>query len=136
MAPLRATGSLLALVVLVLLCLLSVGRSVVNQPRFTPPREMPDLRRYEERFAALRKALPRRGAVGYFDDEPNPQYAWGDYFATQYVLAPLVVLRSPEAHLVVGNFVVAGEAPGRSWPVGLVPVQDFGNGVILFEMKR
>lgn len=64
---------------------------------------------YEKRFERLKKILPPRGVVGYISnreisgggDEIQESYR---YLQTQYVLAPLIVLRSPNQRLVIGNF--------------------------------
>ena len=123
-----------ALASLVLMSLLSLGRSVIESQSATRAPGMPDLKQYEIRFAPLRKALPRREVIGYFDDQPNPQYEPGDYYAAQYVLTPIIVLHSDKPQFVIGNFVCDGQLK-RFWPSDLVPVQDFGRGVVLFEKK-
>jgi hypothetical protein len=119
-----------AALVLVGCCLLSSGRLLWKAPRpgrLNDPNQV--AQRSDERFAALKSALPRTGVVGYIG-APGAM-AVGDYYLAQYALAPLVVDRSTDHALVVGNF------PGSSisLPEGLEPVRNFGNGVYLFANK-
>jgi hypothetical protein len=99
---------------------------------------------HEERIRQLKDFLPASGAVGYittvendriFADEKafrNVEYL-AQYVLTQYTLAPLIVLNSPELPLVVGNFLDGPPAPGFLEKNGLVPVKDFGDGLILYR---
>ena len=110
-------------------CLLSTIRIVRSAPR--PARLQADdvAQRSDQRFAALRAALPQRGIVGYIgepDDLPG-------YYLAQYALAPLVVDRSPNHPLVVGNFAVS-QTPGFA-SAHLQLVKDYGHGVLLFANK-
>jgi hypothetical protein len=100
-----------------------------------------EVSRHEARLQALRRALPGHGVVGYVSDAPaagidpassEARQAFKRYLLTQYALAPLVVLRSIEAELVVGDFSAAGP-DGASTPPGFVLVKDFGQGVVLFR---
>jgi len=79
---------------------------------------------YEKRFAALKKILPARGVMGYISNREIG--VGGDeiqessrYLQTQYALAPLIVLRSPNQRLVIGNFqkVVVDSQTCREWNV-------------------
>ena len=62
----------------------------------------------------------------------NVEYL-AQYALTQYTLAPLIVRNSPELPLVVGNFLDGPPAPGFLEKNGLVPLKDFGDGLILYE---
>ena len=111
-------------------CLLSSVRIVVDAPT---PRELRAFHseiasQSDERFAALKTMLPESGIVGYVG-ETGPA-ADGSYYLTQYALAPLVVDRSPNHALVVGNF--ATSQVSQSAVDNLRLVKDFGNGVLLF----
>jgi hypothetical protein len=94
----------------------------------------------EVRFQRLKKALPTHGVVGYVAEPRRP--GGGDdleygkqLFLTQYALAPLIVLDSTHAKLVVGNF--RSEVGGaRSIPNGLVTVEDFGDGLVLLRQRE
>ena len=60
--------------------------------------------------------------------------ALGDYYWTQYALAPLVVEYSANHPLVVGNFPSSARGAGAgSAAEKLQLVKDFGDGVLLFS---
>jgi len=99
---------------------------------------------HEERIRQLKPFLPASGAVGYvttveneaiFASEKsfrNVEYL-AQYVLTQYTLAPLFVRNSPEFPMVVGNFIDGPPPPGLPQRHGLVPVKDFGDGLILYR---
>lgn len=117
----------IALLTFVFCCLLSSARLVVLAP--VPGHSIRDdiAQRSDLRFAALRAALPQHGVIGYVGDTGEPGVA--PYYLAQYALAPLVLDRSLNHPLVVGNF--SSSAPTASFEK-LRLVQDFGNGVLLF----
>ena len=90
----------------------------------------------EQRFDGLRRALPRRGVVGYLSDMGGGREGVRAYYRTQYFLAPLVVAPDAGRELVVANFssslVVADFAAAHSLEV----TRDFGNGVALLRRTR
>ena len=99
---------------------------------------------HEERIAQLKGALPASGEVGYVTTVENEKiFAYekafqnveylAQYVVTQYTLAPLIVRNSPELPLVVGNFLDGPPAPGFLEKYGLVPIKDFGDGLILYR---
>jgi hypothetical protein len=125
----RARGGIL--LVIVAICLLSEFRLVKQAGRLHPSlwgREPQSL--YDKRFDDVRKLLPKRGVVGYLSDSPGNV---GNYYFTQYALAPLVVDNSTDHHYVIGNF---GDPHS---PISInhdwVLLRDFGNGVVLFENR-
>lgn len=96
---------------------------------------------YEARLRELKQALPAHGVVGYVSDStgdaerPDSDQArrsFKRYLLTQYALVPVVVVRSVNAELVVGDF----EASGGFLPPGFTAVRDFGEGVVLFKRVR
>mgnify|MGYP001225597857 CR=1 FL=1 len=99
---------------------------------------------HEERIRQLKGYLPASGEVGYvttvgndriFADEKafrNVEYL-AQYVLTQYTLAPLIVRNSPDFPLVVGNFLDGPPAAGFLEEKGLVPLKDFGDGLILYR---
>ncbi len=99
---------------------------------------------HEARIAQLRPLLPSAGAVGYvttvendriFAKErafQNVEYL-AQYALTQYTLAPLIVRNSPDLPLVIGNFLDGPPAPGFLEKHGLVPLKDFGDGLVLYR---
>ena len=102
---------------------------------------------HEARIAQLKPLLPASGAVGYvttvendriFATEKafqNVEYL-AQYALTQYTLAPLIVRNSPDLPLVVGNFLDGPPAPGFLEKNGLVPLKDFGDGLILYRREQ
>jgi hypothetical protein len=110
--------------------LASSARLLVDRP--SPRRRETDLvtQRSDLRFAALRPVLPKRGVVGYVGESDD---STADYYLAQYALAPLVVDRSANHPLVIGNF------PSSPLPLqtkGLRLVRDFGSGVLLFAHEE
>jgi hypothetical protein len=101
---------------------------------------------HEARIAQLKGSLPSSGHVGYvttvesekiFAYEKafqNPEYL-AQYALTQFTLAPLIVRNSPDEPLVVGNFLDGPPAPGFLENHHLIPVKDFGDGLILFRRE-
>lgn len=111
--------------------LLSSGRLIVETP--SPGHLKPDEigKRSDQRFAALKTALPQRGIIGYVGD--SGEFAVVDHYLAQYALAPVVVEHSSNHSLVVGNY--RSLEPGTSLPANFQIVKDFGNGVFLFSNK-
>ena len=114
-------------------CLMSSARLVIDAPRPASVRNSREdvAKRSDQRFSAVKAALPGYGVVGYIGEPGTPALA--DYYLAQYALAPLVLDRSPNHALVLGNF------PDESAPAtpsgDLRLVQDFGDGVLLFATK-
>ena len=119
-----------AILLLVACCLLSTAHILFQAPR--PGHISADdiSKRSDLRFAALKARLPTSGVIGYIG-EPGDS-ATPDYYLAQYSLAPLVVDFSANHSIVVGNFP---SSKGGVIPRGLTPMEDFGNGVILFAAK-
>ena len=102
---------------------------------------------HERRIEPLRAYLPDRGAVGYVTAlEIEKVFAreralrdvelLGHFILTQYTLAPVFVYPRPDRPLVVGNFI--GTQPDQALldRYGLVPLRDFGDGLILYRRKE
>lgn len=125
----------------ILFALLSSGLGL--RRALEPPQE--DISRYEARFRLLRSALPPGGVVGYLTEPPHDDYRRWAFSLTQYALAPLVIIDSTAPALVIGNFqsvLPGGGRPFHPWSSDavrdaadptLVPVRDFGDGVLLFR---
>lgn len=99
---------------------------------------------HESRIAQLKGSLPATGEVGYITTVENEKiFAYekafqnveylAQYVLTQYTLAPLIVRNSPELPLVVGNFLDGPPAPGFLEKNDLIPIKDFGDGLILYR---
>ncbi|MBM4313387.1 MAG: hypothetical protein FJ122_05640 [Deltaproteobacteria bacterium] len=101
---------------------------------------------HEARIAQLKGSLPPSGEVGYVTTVENDRIFAAEkafrnveylaqYALTQYTLAPLIVRNSPELPLVVGNFLDGPPPPGFLERNGLVPLRDFGEGLILYRRE-
>jgi len=119
----------IATLAFIVCCLLSTARILSYAPKSGQlPAEAVHLSS-DQRFAALKLALPQQGIVGYIGDSVSP----AEYYFTQYALAPLIVDHSISHPLVVGNF--SASQPPAMPPDHLRKVKDFGNGVLLFANK-
>ena len=144
-SPYRRKAGLLILVVL-------TGYAVLNL-LWQGVRSYPDLpgtdpvTLHETRIAQLLPLLPATGAVGYVTTVENDRIFAAEktftnveflaqYVLTQYTLAPRIVRNSPDLPLVVGNFIDGPPAPGFLEKNGLVPLKDFGDGLILYRRER
>ena len=133
-----ALMSRLAIVVLVFSALLSNFILLFQKATaFDPKRLGKDpISLHESRLELLKKALPRHGTVGYISNltanDIRFDPGFGQYYLTQYALAPLVVDYSSDQPLVVGN--LRGSASISTPAVrGIAVLKDFGNGVMLFR---
>jgi hypothetical protein len=90
----------------------------------------------EQRFEGLRRALPRRGIIGYFSDSGGGLDGVRAYYRTQYFLAPVVVAPDEGHELVVANFSSPFTVAEFAAAHGLSVAQDFGNGVALLRSGR
>ena len=85
---------------------------------------------YEQRLAKIRNRLPQRGIVGYASDTGHEHF-----YRTQYVLAPLILVRSDGPRLIIGNFSSVAARPdllhGRPYEV----IQEYEDGLALLAIK-
>ena len=87
---------------------------------------------FENRFAELKKAIPPGTVLGYTSDNaPDDVNDQAEFYLTQYTLAPTIVTSSTLQRLVVANFHNPRPDPSVFQAKSLVPLRDFGNGVIL-----
>lgn len=132
----RVLGALLTVAAV---SLLSVGRLFMQVADFYPTAPAADgVTDFDTRFAGLRGMLPEKGVIGYMTDPDTPPTdtnAQAEFHLTQYALAPILVLHSPEQRFVVGNFhrtVTTGSLRDRGFKL----VKEFGNGIALFENEK
>src|SRR5215208_1326250 len=136
----RSWGTLRVTAGVLLLCVSAVVYSVeICRRTHVLTKEPPDnISLREMRLAELRKRLPARGRVGYVADESDrldTPRAWRRFATTQYSLAPVILERTTEHELVVGVFDDPGAIPAVSAGGGLLVVEEFGGGVVLFKKK-
>ena len=115
---------------------LFINVSMLIESMVFPEELTPDISRYESRFLVLRQALPRRAVLGYISDasadEETSEYR---ILIARYALAPLVIVKSLDYPLIVGNFRKTSPDLGIYRKQGLIPLRDFGNGVVLFSRE-
>ena len=89
---------------------------------------------YESRFIELKAFLQNNLVVGYISDYDDNSNEDGIAFSmTQYVLAPIILVRGIKCHFIVGNFQSARPDVKVYEKENLSLIMDFGEGVILFE---
>lgn len=89
----------------------------------------------ELRFQQLAAALPPSGVVGYVTDQKQNR-EWAMFLGAQYILAPRVLVelnKHPNSPWVMGNFARPLDTADFAGKHGLIVVQDFGAGVVLFR---
>jgi hypothetical protein len=119
----------MAVLGLLAICLLCAGVSARRASK--PDSGFLPSNGFAESLTLMRPALPARGVVGYVDGGHNTPAEVQDYYLAQYALAPLVVTRSPNEPVVIGNFSRTKAGP----PPDLVEIRDLGHGVGLFQNK-
>jgi hypothetical protein len=122
----------IASLVFILCCLLSTVRVVIDAPNPTRLPADDVAKRSDQRFAALRTALPPRGVIGYVGASGNVGVR--DYYLTQYALVPVVVDHSLNHPLVIANFPDS-PPPASVLSDHLQLVKDFGDGVLLLANR-
>jgi hypothetical protein len=97
---------------------------------------------YEGRYQQLKQTLAPNIIVGYLSDPVPPDLPRSEsrahfkrFVLTQYALSPVIVVRSTEPDLVVGNFESHAHA-NTAADYHLTLLHDFGNGVMLLRKKR
>ena len=101
---------------------------------------------HETRINQIKGALPGTAAVGYVTAVDNEKIFYyerslsnveflAQYILTQYTLAPVIVYNSPDYPLVVGNYIDGSPDPGFLKRKALIPVRDFGDGLILYQKE-
>lgn len=122
---------------------LAVGFAVASNMRFPVKRLLGDpdyvgtdvAVEHERRLADVSEALPQRGQVGYLTDLPrNVRRASCELYLTQYVLAPVLVEPGSTPVLVLLN-LHEGEGLPKPDTGGMILVEDFGDGVLLFRHR-
>jgi len=97
-------------------------------------KELDQITIYEKRFFELKEFLQNHLVVGYVSDyDDNSNEDGIAYSMTQYVLAPIILVRGIKRNFIVGNFQSAKPNINANKKKNLSLYRDFGNGVILFE---
>jgi hypothetical protein len=123
-------------IISVIIFSLFANGSILIESIVFPERLTTDISSYEGRFLVLRQALPRRAVVGYIsDDSADEETSSARIYIARYALSPLIIVRSLEYPLVVGNFRNTSPDLEIYRKQGLIPLRDFSNGVILFSRE-
>jgi len=87
---------------------------------------------FENRFNQIRPTMQPHAVYGYVSDTPdsNPSGP-AEFHLTQYTLAPAIIKPSNKESLIILNYHDKQLDPKLLQSNQLVPVQDFGNGVVL-----
>jgi flagellar biosynthesis protein FliP len=97
-------------------------------------KELDQITVYEKRFIELKEFLQNHLVVGYVSDyDDNTNEDGIAYTMTQYVLAPIILVRGIKRNFIIGNFHGAKPNIKAYEKENLSLIRDFGNGVILFE---
>jgi hypothetical protein len=109
---------------------------VLNENIRSPEKTRQDISNYENRFVNLRQLLPSRGVTGYISDDENEddqEFIDSRIYLAQYSLSPVILVRSLDYSLIVGNFLDHTPDFEIYRKQGLIPIKDFGNGIVLFR---
>ena len=97
-------------------------------------KELDQITVYEKRLIGLKEFIQNHLVVGYVSDyDDNSNENGIAYTMTQYVLAPIILVRGIKRNFIVGNFHSAKPNIKAYEYEKLSIYRDFGNGVILFE---
>jgi len=89
---------------------------------------------YERRFIELKEYLQNHLVVGYISDYDDNSTEDGlSYTMTQYVLAPIILVRGIKRNFIIGNFHSTKPNIKAYEKENLAFIRDFGDGVILLE---
>ena len=143
--PYRRQAGLLILIALTGYAILSLLWQGIRSSSDIP--ETDPVTIHEARIRQLKPLLPPFGEVGYATTVENDRIFAAErafqnveylaqYALTQYTLAPLIVRNSPDLPLVVGNFLDGPPALGFLERHDLVPVKNFGDGLVLFRKEK
>lgn len=95
---------------------------------------------WEKRFAPLKRQLPFvRGAVGYISDSSIPGISFnapndeGEYVLTQYVMAPIIIIKGTDQEWNIGNLSPQAYSAWSQTNHGEFEVIPFKGGIYLLH---
>jgi hypothetical protein len=95
---------------------------------------------WEKRFAPLKQQIPfKRGVVGYISDSGIPGVSYnapndeGEYVLTQYVLAPIIIVKGTDQEWNIGNLGKQAYAVWSKSNQGQFDVLPFKGNLYLFH---
>ena len=99
--------------------------------------ELDPITKYEKRFSEIKAYLPNHAVVGYISDYDEKSDKYGQaYNMTQYVLAPVILVRGIKRKFIIGNFQAAQPNIKAYARKDVALVRDFGNGAVLFKRRE
>jgi hypothetical protein len=98
-----------------------------------PPQPAADVRSYDVRFSEVRPVLGAAREAGYLSDLDTSGPGTAPFYATQYALAPVVLIPGASRDLVVGNFTRRAAITDAAAKFQLTIVKDFNNGSVVFR---
>jgi len=110
-------------------------RSIAGEIKPTFNAEMAHL---EKKLERAKTYLTPRGIIGYIDDDENvlkSAEAARAYIMTQYILAPLVIVKDTDRKIILGNFSDRQTGIAIAEKNGLRCVADLGNGAMVLQRK-
>jgi hypothetical protein len=122
-----------AVIILSSASLLSIGRYCLQRNPFAPY-SVDAITRNLHRFDTLKKTLPSHATVGYISDALGDDGNW-DYYQTQYELSPIIIDRTANREIVIGNFRDANVVQQILMENDLTVQKDLGNGVLLLARR-
>jgi hypothetical protein len=92
---------------------------------------------FEKRFEALHKALPPHSVLGYVSDNPaaDEVTSQGEFYLTQYTLAPAIIKPSTVEPYEIGNFHTNKPDQQMLKEKQLLFLRDYGNDVYLYRYQ-
>ena len=92
--------------------------------------------RYERQLQPLKELLPEHGVIGYVTDDRVDLYKkLKDFYLTQYMLSPRLLVRDVYHPYVIGVYYEIAQ-PDRTASQGLTLIKDFGHGIQLYQGKQ
>ena len=90
---------------------------------------------FEKRFEVLHKSLPPHSVLGYVSDNPvnDEVTSQGEFYLTQYSLAPALIKADTVEPFEVANFHTAKTDEAALKARQLVAYRDYGNDVYLYR---
>ena len=122
-----------AVMILSSAALLSIGKYCLQRNPFAPY-SVDEITRNLQRFDTLKKMLPEHGTVGYISDKLGDDGSW-DYYQTQYALSPIIIDRTANPEIVIGNFRDPNVVQQILIEDSLTVQKDLGNGVLLLARR-
>jgi hypothetical protein len=119
-------------IVSMIICTLFLNLGMLMGMLAFPEQLTRDISEHEKKYEKLREILPVNGIVGYISDDQKDENA-GRYYIAQYALAPMIVTRSLDQKIIIGNFRTSSPKSEICEKYGLVTVKDYGNGLTIFS---